>query len=70
MNNPRIGSDAIEHLKKIIPDTHETRLIGLTEACKIVVKELEQGNIEFAKLFLNQAIAEAQKPWDDKSVSS
>ncbi|MBN4004755.1 hypothetical protein [Nostoc sp. LPT] len=62
--NPHLSdTDVFESLAKIIPDTHETRLIGLIEACKIVAEQLERDDIEFAKKFLSWAIAEAEKPW-------
>lgn len=67
MVNPHLGGDALKHLESIIPDTHEMRLIGLIEACKIVIGELERDDIEFAKQFLSWAIADAEKPWLDKT---
>lgn len=62
MTNPHLGGDAIEHLDSIIPDTHEMRLIGLIEACKIVIKEIEGGRVEFASYFLSWAVDDAEKP--------
>ncbi|MEH1948166.1 MAG: hypothetical protein V7K77_14615 [Nostoc sp.] len=61
--NPHLSdTDVFESLDKIIPDTHEMRLIGLIEACKIVIGELEAGRSEFAKEFLVRAVADAEKP--------
>ena len=62
MTNPHLGGDALKHLEEIIPDTHEMGLIGLIEACKIVIGEMEAGRNEFAKEFLLWAVADAEKP--------
>ena len=61
--NPHLGGDVFEHLDKIIPYTHETRLLGLIEACRIIQVDLNLGRIDDAKDFLAFAIADAQKPW-------
>ncbi|WP_445629058.1 hypothetical protein [Nostoc sp. DSM 114167] len=61
--NPHLGGDALKHLEEIIPDTHEMRLVGLIEACKIIQVDLNLGRIDEAKEFLAFAIAEAEKPW-------
>lgn len=61
--NPHLSDDDVfESLDKIIPDTHETRLIGLVEACKIIQTDLNLGRIEETQEFLVFAIAEAEKP--------
>ncbi|MEH1811934.1 MAG: hypothetical protein V7K26_03645 [Nostoc sp.] len=61
--NPHLSdTDVFESLDKIIPDTHEMRLIGLIEACKIIQVEMDLGRIDEAKEFLAFAIAEAEKP--------
>ena len=66
--NPHLSdTDVFESLDKIIPDTHEMRLIGLIEACKIVAEQLERGDIEFAKQFLACAVADAEKPPQSQS---
>ncbi|MBO3461273.1 hypothetical protein G7B40_013745 [Aetokthonos hydrillicola Thurmond2011] len=45
-----------------IYDTHEKRLERLIEWCKIVHHSLEAEQIQDAKTFLAEAIADAQKP--------
>ncbi len=61
--NPHLGGEALKHLEEVIPDTHEMRLIGLIEACKIIQVDLNLGRIDEAKEFLAFAIADAEKPW-------
>jgi hypothetical protein len=62
--NPHLSDDDVfESLDKIIPDTHEMRLIGLLEWCKVINVELSLGRIDNAKEYLAMAIAEAEKPW-------
>lgn len=70
MVNPHLGGDVLKHLKGIIHDTHEMRLIGLIEACKIVIEQLERQDNEFAKEFLIRAVADAGKPWTENNESS
>ncbi|MEH2038453.1 hypothetical protein [Nostoc sp.] len=61
--NPHLSdTDVFEGLSKIIPDTHEMRLIGIIEACKIIQVDLDLGRIDEAKEFLAFAIAETEKP--------
>ena len=62
--NPHLSdTDVFESLDKIIPDTHETRLVALLEWCKCIEVELNLGRIDEAKEYLAMAIAEAEKPW-------
>ncbi|MBN3939175.1 hypothetical protein [Nostoc sp. NMS9] len=61
--NPHLSdTDVFESLDKIIPDTHEMRLIGLIEACKIIQVDLNLGRIDAAIEFLAFALAESEKP--------
>ncbi|MEH2258317.1 hypothetical protein [Nostoc sp.] len=61
--NPHLSdTDVFASLDKLIPDTHEMRLIGLLEWCKIIQVELDAGRIDNAKEYLAMAIAEAEKP--------
>jgi hypothetical protein len=46
----------------LIPDSRTKKLSVLTEWCKIVHACLEAGQVEDAKIFLEQAIAEAEMP--------
>ncbi|MDZ8096712.1 MAG: hypothetical protein RMZ42_32960 [Nostoc sp. DedQUE05] len=70
MTNPHLGGDALKHLEEIIPDTHEMRLIGLIEACKIIQVDLNLGRIDTAIEFLAFAIAEAEKPMSNSVKDS
>lgn len=63
MNNPHLGGDALEHLENIIPDTYETRFVGLLEMCDYALHEINQGRTDKAKEFLEKAINDAKKPW-------
>ncbi len=68
--NPHLSdTDVFESLDKIIPDTHEMRLIGLLEWCKIIQVDLNLGRIDDAKECLALAIAEAEKPWSSPMPS-
>lgn len=51
--------------KSIITDSHHNQLDVLLEWCKIVYGCLEGGQLEDAKVFLEQAIMEAEKPIKD-----
>ncbi|MBD2449585.1 hypothetical protein H6G76_20925 [Nostoc sp. FACHB-152] len=46
----------------VIPDSRTKKLSVLVEWCKIVHACLEAGQVEDAKIFLEQAIAEAEIP--------
>ncbi|MBN3897340.1 MAG: hypothetical protein HWQ41_19290 [Nostoc sp. NOS(2021)] len=66
--NPHLGRDVFEHLEEeILPDTHETRLVRLIEACKIIMEDINQGRIDDAKKFLGSAVADAEKPYQSAS---
>ncbi|MEA5601067.1 hypothetical protein [Nostoc sp. UHCC 0252] len=62
--NPHLSDDDVfESLDRIIPDTLETRLVGLIEACKIIQVDLNLGRIEEAKELLAFALTETEKTW-------
>ncbi|ALF54835.1 hypothetical protein H6G80_05665 [Nostoc sp. FACHB-87] len=48
--------------KSLIPETHTKKLAVLIEWCKIIHGCIEAGQIEDAKIFLEQAIQEAEMP--------
>jgi len=62
MHNVRLYSTIPNSL---IPDNRTKRLTVLMEWCKIVHACLEAGQVEDAKIFLEQAIAEAEIPSRD-----
>lgn len=59
MHNVRLYSTISN---SIIPETRTKKLAVLVEWCKIVHACLEAGQVEDAKIFLEQAIAEAEMP--------
>jgi hypothetical protein len=62
--NPHLSDDDVfESLDKMTPDTLETRLVELIEACKIIQTDLNLGRIEEAKELLAFALTEVEKPW-------
>gem|GEM_PF-6102876 len=62
MNNIRLYSRVT---KSLITDNHQNQFDVLLEWCKIVHGCLEGGQLEDAKVFLEQAIIEAEKPKND-----
>ncbi|AUT03846.1 hypothetical protein CLI64_27540 [Nostoc sp. CENA543] len=62
MNNIRLYSKVAKYL---VVDSEQHQLDTLLEWCKIVYNCLEGGQIEDAKVFLEQAIIEAEKPTKD-----
>lgn len=58
MDNIRFFSN----MTKSVPDSHEARLETLLEWCRITKACLDGKQIEDAKIFLEQAISEAEKP--------
>lgn len=59
MHNVRLYSTIS---KSLIPDNRTKKLSTLLEWCKIVYACIESGQIEDAKIFLEQAIYEAEMP--------
>lgn len=62
MSNVRLYSTVS---KSLIPDNRAKKLAVLLEWCKIVYGCIESGQIEDAKIFLEQAIYEAEMPSKD-----
>ncbi|MCF4968041.1 hypothetical protein [Nostoc sp. CMAA1605] len=62
MNNIRLYSRVV---KSLVTDSQQHQLDALLEWCKIVYNCLEGGQIDDAKVFLEQAIMEAEKPSKD-----
>ncbi|AFY51200.1 hypothetical protein Nos7524_5486 [Nostoc sp. PCC 7524] len=62
MNDIRLYSRVA---KSLIPGRKKNQLDVLLEWCRIVYGCLEGGQIEDAKIFLEQAITEAEKPIQD-----
>ncbi len=48
--------------KSFIPENHSKKLATLLEWCKIVHACIEAGQVDDAKIFLEQAIHEAEMP--------
>ncbi|BAY19628.1 hypothetical protein NIES21_54920 [Anabaenopsis circularis NIES-21] len=59
MQNFRLNSTIS---KSWIPENQTKKLTGLIEWCKIVHACIESGQIDDAKIFLEQAIHEAEMP--------
>ncbi|MBD2503935.1 hypothetical protein [Anabaena azotica] len=69
MTNPHIGGDALEYInKKNIPDTYETRFIEVLEYCRYALHEINQGRITDARNFLENAITQAERPWQQEEI--
>ncbi|WP_427161649.1 hypothetical protein ACQFX9_08880 [Aliinostoc sp. HNIBRCY26] len=62
MNNIRLYSRVA---KSLVADSQQHQLDVLLEWCKIVYNCMEGGQIDDAKVFLEQAIIEAEKPSKD-----